>query len=130
MPRRPSGSHYCSSDLIRQVHERKDFIGNQSEYILTDSSDGEILFGHDGGGCRKGAKGKCQKYILLLTQRSGSTWTCQLLNVQNKITYGGERTKFSYRRVCGAVHQIFTHHQTGSSKCRVVRLQTRSSQGS
>ena len=96
----PSGSHHSSSDLIGQVHEPKDFNSNQSEYRLTELSDGERLFGHDGDGHRKDAtKGKCQKYILLTTQRSGSTWTCTLFNVQNKITCGGETLRgFSDRR--------------------------------
>lgn len=31
----------------------------------------------------------CQKYILLTTQRSGSTWTCNLLDLQNGVTCGG-----------------------------------------
>ena len=32
--------------------------------------------------------GECQKYILLTTQRSGSTWTCTLLDAQSGITSG------------------------------------------
>ena len=31
----------------------------------------------------------CQKFILLTTQRSGSTWTCNLLDLQNGVTCGG-----------------------------------------
>lgn len=32
---------------------------------------------------------KCQKYIILTRQRSGSTWFCNLLDLQNGITCGG-----------------------------------------
>lgn len=31
----------------------------------------------------------CQKYVLLTTQRSGSTWTCNLFDLQKDITCGG-----------------------------------------
>ncbi len=31
----------------------------------------------------------CQKYVLLTNQRSGSTWTCNLLDLQNRVTCGG-----------------------------------------
>ena len=31
----------------------------------------------------------CQKYILLTTQRSGSTWTCNLFDMQGEFTCGG-----------------------------------------
>ena len=33
----------------------------------------------------------CQKYLLLTTQRSGSTWTCELFDLQNSITCGGSK---------------------------------------
>lgn len=33
----------------------------------------------------------CQKYLLLTTQRSGSTWTCELFDLQKSITCGGSR---------------------------------------
>lgn len=33
----------------------------------------------------------CQRYILLTTQRSGSTWTCTLFDLQNEVTCGGKQ---------------------------------------
>ena len=34
--------------------------------------------------------GNCQKYVILTRQRSGSTWLCNLLDIQNGITCGGQ----------------------------------------
>lgn len=56
--------------------------------------------------------GSCQKFVILTSQRSGSTWACELLDLQSPITCGGGRSFSASVRVS---EPMTANHKTWES---------------
>ncbi len=62
----------------------------------------------------------CQKYVILTTQRSGSTWTCSLFDLQNHVTCGGTKV---YRGLFRYPELMITYSRGNMSDSNRTALQ-------